>query len=93
MSNVKNEFRNTNISTVRDFANRFIWSAYKYYLVKPNDSYVVFSPVKYFKSLGIIQDDNKKFIKGYLFNRKWFHATPSGRFMFHRENKNKKRTR
>lgn len=78
MSKVKNEFRNTNISTVRDFANRFIWSAYKYYLVKPNDSYVVFSPVKYFKSLGIIQDDNKKFIKGYLFNRKWFHATPSG---------------
>ena len=78
MSKAKNEFRNSNISTVRDFANRFIWSAYKYYLIKTNDSYVVFSPVKYFKSLGIIQDDEKKFVKGYIFNRKWFHATPSG---------------
>lgn len=78
MSKAKNEFRNSNISTVRDFANRFIWSAYKYYLIKTNDSYIVFSPVKYFKSLGIIQDDEKKFVKGYIFNRKWFHATPSG---------------
>lgn len=78
MAKAKNEFRNSNISTVRDFANRFIWSAYKYYLIKTNDSYIVFSPVKYFKSLGIIQDDEKKFVKGYIFNRKWFHATPSG---------------
>lgn len=78
MSKAKIEFRNSNISTVRDFANRFIWSAYKYYLIKTNDSYIVFSPVKYFKSLGIIQDDEKKFVKGYIFNRKWFHATPSG---------------
>lgn len=78
MSKVKNNFKNKNISTVRDFANRFIWSAYKYYLRKKEDSLIVFSPVKYFKTLGIIENDNYKFIKGYLFNRKWFHATPSG---------------
>lgn len=78
MSKVKTQFRNSNISTVRDFANRFIWSAYEYYLKKPEDSYVVFSPVKYFKSLGIIENEHKKFVKGFLFNRKWFHATPSG---------------
>ena len=78
MSKVKNSFKNKNISTVRDFANRFIWSAYKYYLRKKEDSLIVFSPVKYFKTLGIIENDNYKFVKGYLFNRKWFHATPSG---------------
>lgn len=78
MSKIKNDFKNKNISTVRDFANRFIWSAYKYYLKKKEDSLIVFSPVKYFKTLGIIEKDNYKFIKGFLFNRKWFHATPSG---------------
>lgn len=78
MSKMRFAFRNSNISTVRDFANRFIWSAYRYYLTKPNDSYVVFSPVKYFKSLGIISDENRKFVRGYVFNRKWFHATPAG---------------
>ena len=75
MSKIKASFKNSNISTVRDFANRFIWSAYKYYLRQDGDSYVVFSPVKYFKSLGILQQAKKKFIKGYLFNRKHFHAT------------------
>lgn len=78
MAEKKNTFKVTNISTVRDFANRFIWSAYKYYLLKENDSYIVFSPVKYFKSLGIIENQDMKFDKGFLFNRKWFHATPSG---------------
>lgn len=78
MSKKKKDFRNSNISTVRDFANRFIWSAFEYYLKKPNDSYVVFSPVKYFKTLGIVQNEQTKFVKGYLFNRKWFHATASG---------------
>lgn len=74
MDKEKESFDNTNISTVREMSNRFIWRAFKYYLRQPTDSYVVFSPVKYFKSLGII---NKKFIKGFAFNRKHFHAGPS----------------
>ena len=28
--------------------------------------------------MGALNKDNKKFVKGYIFNRKWFHATPSG---------------
>jgi len=63
-----------NISTARDIANQFIWSGWKYYLTKPNDCYIVFSPVKYWKSLGL---GNKKFIDGYLFNRDHFHSSPS----------------
>lgn len=77
MNEEKYKFKNLNISTVRDFSNRFIWSGFKYYLRQPNDYYIVFSPVKYFKSLGIIEDDDYRFVKGYLFNRKYFHATSS----------------
>lgn len=77
MSKDKDNFKNSNISTVRDFANRFIWSAFKYYLRQAGDCYIVFSPVKYFKSLGIFENQAKRFIKGFLFNRKHFHATPS----------------
>ncbi|MEJ8563645.1 hypothetical protein POD19_00160 [Micrococcus sp. GPGPB33] len=57
---------------LRDLTNLFIWSAFKYYLRQPTDSYVVYSPSKYFKSQGLI---NRKFIDGFLFNRKRFHAT------------------
>ena len=65
---------NSNISTARDLSNQFIWSGFHYYLRQNTDSYVLFSPVKYWKSLGLAP---KKFIKGFLFNRHWFHATPS----------------
>lgn len=58
----------------RELSNLFIWSAKKYYLRKPTDSYVVFSPVKYFKSVGLFK---KKFIDGYAFNRQYFHASAS----------------
>jgi hypothetical protein len=58
----------------RDISNQFIWSAWKYYLKKKDDSYILFSPIKYWKSLGL---SNKKFIDGYLFNRGHFHASPS----------------
>lgn len=58
-----------------DLANRFIWSAFKYYLRKNTDSYILFSPLKYWKSQSLV---NKKFVKGYLFNRKHFNATESG---------------
>ncbi len=57
-----------------DISNRFIWSAFKYYLKKENDFYIVYSPVKYFKSCNLC---NKTFIDGYLLNRQYFHANPS----------------
>lgn len=57
--------------STNDIANLFIWSAFKYYLTKPNDQYILYSPVKYWKSQHLI---DKKFKEGYLFNRKFFHA-------------------
>ena len=59
---------------VRELSNLFIWSAFKYYLRQPTDSYIVLSPVKYFKTVGLVK---KKFGGGFAFNRKYFHATPS----------------
>lgn len=58
----------------RELLNLFIWSAFKFYLRQPSDSYIVFAPVKYFKSIWLV---NKEFVKGYAFNRKHFHATKS----------------
>lgn len=54
-----------------DLGNAFIWSAFKYYLRQPTDSYVVYSPVKYWKSQHLI---NKEFISGFAFNRRHFHT-------------------
>lgn len=54
-----------------DMGNAFIWSGFKYYLRQPTDSYIVFSPVKYWKSQHLI---NKKFLGGYAFNRRHFHT-------------------
>lgn len=65
---------NSNISTARDLSNQFIWSGFAYYLRQPTDSYVLFSPIKYWKSLGLAC---KKFNSGYLFNRAHFHASAS----------------
>ena len=48
-----------------------IWSGFKYFLRQPSDSYIVFAPVKYWKSQHVI---SKKFIDGYAFNRARFHA-------------------
>ncbi len=58
----------------RDISNLFIWSAWQYYLKKENDFLVLFSPIKYWKSLNLV---NKKFIDWYWFNRKHFHASDS----------------
>ena len=60
--------------TVDDLANKFIWSAQKYYLKKDNDFLILYSPVRYFKSCNLC---NKLFIKGFLLNRTYFHATES----------------
>lgn len=57
-----------------DFTNAFIWSGFKYYLRQDTDSYIVFSPMKYWKLHHLI---NKKSVKGFVFNRKHFHASPS----------------
>ena len=65
---------NSNVSTARDLSNQFIWSGFHYYLRQSTDSYILFSPVKYWKVLGLA---NYQFINGFLFNRHWFHATPS----------------
>lgn len=54
-----------------DLANVFIWTAINYYLREPEDSLIVFSPVKYWKNANWM---NKKFDKGYAFNRKHFHT-------------------
>lgn len=54
-----------------DIGNVFIWSAFNYYLRQPTDSYVVYSPVKYWKSQNLV---NKKFLGGFAFNRKHFHT-------------------
>ncbi|MEX2029087.1 MAG: hypothetical protein WD963_01245 [Candidatus Paceibacterota bacterium] len=64
----------TNQSSHRELANLFIWSGFKYYLRQKTDSYVLFSPVKYWKSLSLA---DRKFKRGFLFNRKFFHASPS----------------
>lgn len=54
-----------------DLGNAFIWSGFRYYLRQPTDSYVVYSPVKYWKAQQLI---SKTFIDGYAFNRRWFHT-------------------
>lgn len=54
-----------------DLANAFIWSAFKYYLRQPTDSYIVFSPIKYWKGQKLI---SKEFNSGFAFNRRYFHT-------------------
>ena len=61
-------------SVSNDLSNQFIWSAWNYYLKKDNDSYILFSPIKYWKSCEL---SNKKFIKGFVFNRHHFHVNTS----------------
>ena len=61
-------------ASAREISNLFIWSGFEYYLRQDTDSYIVFSPVKYFKNVGLAQ---KTFIDGFIFNRKYFHATDS----------------
>ncbi len=58
-------------TAVNDLGNVFIWSAFEYYLRQSTDSYVVYSPVKYWKAQHLI---DRRFIKGYAFNRRHFHT-------------------
>ena len=70
-----------------DLANLFIWSGFEKYLRYETDSYVLFSPVKYFKSQNLV---NKNFQKGFIFNRKHFHAGSSALSCVFWKNKNNK---
>ena len=54
-----------------DLGNAFIWSGFKYYLRQPTDSYIVYSPAKYWKVQQLV---NKRFIDGFAFNRRHFHT-------------------
>lgn len=58
----------------KDLANCFIWSCFNYYLRQHTDSYIVFSPIKYWKTGHLV---NSHFEKGYIFNREHFHAGAS----------------
>lgn len=57
-----------------ELSNQFIWSGFKYYLRQNSDSYIVFSPIKYWKQYDFV---NKGCAKAFIFNREYFHATPS----------------
>lgn len=68
----------------KDIANLFIWSGFKYYLRQQTDAYILFSPIKYWKTAHLV---NKTFIRGYLFNREHFHANPSAISCIYWQNK------
>ena len=61
-------------AAANELSNLFIWSGFEYYLRQNTDSYIVFSPVQYFKNIGIVK---KKCLDGFIFNRKHFHASDS----------------
>lgn len=55
----------------KDIVNAFIWSGFNYYLKKPNDYYIVYAPIKYWKKDKLV---NKRAYEAYLLNRKRFTA-------------------
>lgn len=68
VSNMKKEIKGT---ASNELGNAFIWSGFKYYLRQPTDSYIVYSPVKYWKVQHLVK---KKFLAGFAFNRRHFHT-------------------
>lgn len=69
----KEQFETKNVNRASE--NLFIWSAFKFFLKKPTDSYILFSPIKYWKSQHII---DKEFVRGYICNREHFNASEGG---------------
>ena len=58
-----------------DLSNQFIWSGWEYYLKKTNDYFILYSPIKYWKTRSL---GDRKYINGYVFNRDFFgEAGPS----------------
>lgn len=68
VSNMKKEIKG---AASNELGNAFIWSGFKYYLRQPTDSYVVYSPVKYWKVQHLVE---KEFLAGFAFNRRHFHT-------------------
>ncbi|EGO9005947.1 hypothetical protein D2A86_13985, partial [Enterococcus faecalis] len=58
----------------KDLLNQFVWSFEQYFMRDPNDQYVLFAPVKYWKSVGLM---SKVFVDGFLANRGNFKAQES----------------
>jgi hypothetical protein len=54
---------------LNDLSNLFIWSGFKYYITKPTDSYIFYSPTKYWRNQNLV---NKKFENGFLCDRRRF---------------------
>lgn len=72
-SYVMNEMRKELSGAVlNDLANLFIWSGFHYYLRKPVDSYILYSPTKYWRNQQLV---NKVYGDGFMCNRKEFHAS------------------
>jgi hypothetical protein len=61
-----------NGAVLNDLSNLFIWSGFKYYLTKQTDSYILYSPTKYWRNQNLV---NKRFMDGFFCNRKEFHAS------------------
>lgn len=59
-------------AVLNELSNLFIWSGFKYYLKKQYDSYILYSPTKYWRNQNLV---NKKFGGGFLCNRQRFHAS------------------
>ncbi len=68
VSEMKKEVKGT---ASNDLGNAFIWSGFKYYLRQPTDSYIVYSPVKYWKAQHLI---DRRFMGGFAYNRRHFHT-------------------
>ena len=75
-SYVVSEMKKSSVSSTasNELANQFIWSGFNFYLRQPTDSYILFSPLKFWK---IDKLANKKFLNGFIFNRDFFHASKS----------------
>lgn len=71
---VENMKRQIKGVATNEIANQFIWSSFKYYLRKKEDSYIVFSPIKYWKQYELFDATAQK---AFAFNRKHFHASMS----------------
>lgn len=56
---------------LNDLANLFIWSGFKYYLTKPEDSFILFSPTKYWRTQNLA---NKQYRGGFFCDRRAFHT-------------------
>ena len=69
MKEMRKELKGT---VLNELANLFIWSGFHFYLRKPTDSYILYSPTKYWRNQNLV---NKNCAGGFMCNRKEFHAS------------------